>query len=424
MSLGDLYFLVGGFLKFLFYSGLEWLQSSKYHQYTIMDLHNPETLSVLISKHVVDVNGHTSSRFDFTVDESDLGAGGTGTERSSLVATLEDGTKLHLFVKFPARKFAERVFLTMFKVYQNEVTFYDKMDCLPVGVSQLFPKSYCSKLISRNTGKFIIILEDISFRQGSNGNSCEFYSIKSGDFLKSDCKSVLSELARLHASCWGNPPAHVWHHDPVTGNVMGEAPPRCPVILKEGGKKVQERYCAVVSFPADVITAYNQSVNYYPAIRRFWSRETLTCCHGDSHVGNYCFFSRSSSGSRGVGMFDLQCMAAEHGMRDVSYHLVTSYAADRLAEDEEELIKHYITELKAHYASSHNDGLLDLSYSKAYFLYRCYGVTALHAFFASAGFAEMVIDSAAVVTVQRIVTTCHRLNILGAINDMIEQAKV
>jgi hypothetical protein len=423
MSFADLQVLAGGFLSFLLYGVLEWFQPSKYYQYTIKDLYNPQTLSYLLGKEVTDVSSYSKSRFDSSADEAELGAGGTGTERSSFVATFADGSKHHLFAKFPSRKFAERVFLTIFRVYINEVVCYDRMMSLPVEVRHLFPKAYCSRMISKNTGKFIVILEDVAFRNRPDGTGCEFRSLKSDDFSKSDCKAVLSQLARLHGYCWGKPPSHVWHHDPATGLGLGDAPPRCPVILKEGGKKVQEKFGAVVSFPPDVLAAYNLSVDEFPAIRAFWSRQELTCCHGDSHVGNYCFFPAPAGGRREVGLFDLQCMAAEHGMRDVSYHLITSCSADRLPADEEELIRHYLAELKTHFAASHGGAELDLDYEQAYFLYRCFAVTTLHAFFATAGFADMVIDSAAVVSVQRTVSTCHRLDILSALRDVLKQTK-
>lgn len=53
-----------------------------------------------------------------------LGAGGTGTSRVPLRVELLSGKVLHLFVKFPTSSLAERAFLSLFQVYDNEIRFY------------------------------------------------------------------------------------------------------------------------------------------------------------------------------------------------------------------------------------------------------------------------------------------------------------
>lgn len=80
------------------------------------DLLDAKLLSSLIKKTVLRVESKT--------DAISLGAGGTGTVRFGLIAYLEDGTKLHLFVKTPTGSLFERVFLTVFRVYDNEFNFY------------------------------------------------------------------------------------------------------------------------------------------------------------------------------------------------------------------------------------------------------------------------------------------------------------
>lgn len=56
-----------------------------------------------------------------------LGAGGTGTSRVPLRVELISGKVLHLFVKFPTSALAERAFLSLFQVYDNEIRFYAKL---------------------------------------------------------------------------------------------------------------------------------------------------------------------------------------------------------------------------------------------------------------------------------------------------------
>lgn len=55
-----------------------------------------------------------------------MGAGGTGTSRTALTATLASDEVLHLFVKLPTSSIAERAFMTVFQVYDNELLFYGR----------------------------------------------------------------------------------------------------------------------------------------------------------------------------------------------------------------------------------------------------------------------------------------------------------
>lgn len=87
-------------------------------QITIDDLLKPDILSKLIKQPVESV----------CIDSSGVsrGAGGTGTTRAPLLVTLLNGQVLHLFAKTPTKALAERAFFTLFRVYENEVTFYSK----------------------------------------------------------------------------------------------------------------------------------------------------------------------------------------------------------------------------------------------------------------------------------------------------------
>ena len=100
-----------------------------------------------------------------------VGAGGTGTSRSWLRV---DGA-LDLFVKLPSPTLVERVFLTVFGVYDNELNFYRLLledeavrDKVPHG---LFARCYANR---RRLGRFALCLEDLSQRPG-----IDFPSVKS-----------------------------------------------------------------------------------------------------------------------------------------------------------------------------------------------------------------------------------------------------
>lgn len=116
--LHDLWYLGSGVLKTLAIIVLQDICGGQ-KQLTLTDLENPECLSKLISRKV--------SRVERKKEAISIGAGGTGTTRFGLAATLEDGSKLNLFVKTPTGSLFERVFLTLFRVYDNEFLFYAKI---------------------------------------------------------------------------------------------------------------------------------------------------------------------------------------------------------------------------------------------------------------------------------------------------------
>jgi hypothetical protein len=93
-----------------------WESLTQHKQLTFEDLKNEKVLSALIGRNVIEVKNA-----DKTISK---GAGGTGTVRFALQATLEDKSKLNLFVKIPTGSLFERVFLTLFRVYDNEFNFY------------------------------------------------------------------------------------------------------------------------------------------------------------------------------------------------------------------------------------------------------------------------------------------------------------
>lgn len=113
-KLQELGFLTKAVLSTL--CGFLWEYVTCANQLTMDDLLDAKLLSSIIKKRVI--------RVDSKSDAISLGAGGTGTVRFGLVAHLDDGTKLHLFVKTPTGSLFERVFLTVFRVYDNEFNFY------------------------------------------------------------------------------------------------------------------------------------------------------------------------------------------------------------------------------------------------------------------------------------------------------------
>ena len=118
-KLEEIFFLITNVSKCLLLTYMEDLFFPSSRQVLSADLHNPKKLSELIKKDVVSVVDRE--------EKISLGAGGTGTTRFALTANLRDGTTEHLFCKVPSLSVFERLLLTVFKVYENEIRFYDRI---------------------------------------------------------------------------------------------------------------------------------------------------------------------------------------------------------------------------------------------------------------------------------------------------------
>ena len=122
-KLRELYYLSSSLIAtFALFCIEDFVPGFRKKQLTFRDLTNAKTLSSLINKDVVSVTSRE--------EQISLGAGGTGTDRFAIVATLRNGAKINLFCKVPATAWFERVFLTIFQVYQNEINFYENVRSL------------------------------------------------------------------------------------------------------------------------------------------------------------------------------------------------------------------------------------------------------------------------------------------------------
>jgi len=90
------------------------------------------------------------------------------------------------------------------------------------------------------------------------------------------------------------------------------------------------------AIPADVVTAYRDSVRHWDQLLEYWFSGPLSLLHGDSHLGN--FFVCGDE----MGMLDWQATHWGKGIRDVQYFLIDSLPADVLAAHERDLVNYYV----------------------------------------------------------------------------------
>ena len=347
---------------------------------TRVELMRPNTLAQLLGTTVKTVSLGDSQRQQLS-DANELGAGGAGTSRCWLVV---NGTRL--FCKLPAATLFESLFLDIFGVYANEVRFYNTRIKAP---SHLFAKAYAAEM---RRGRFVLCLEDV----GARGVTFPVIDTPHAD---KTVEAVLEALATLHASCWGWPPRGIWTDE--------TRPPFLRLIADSTLRTITKRWPDLLS--ADVVATYQLYLDHYDAVRAHWSSGVLVLCHGDAHLGNVFFHEKDGS----AGFYDMQCVAAEHPMRDVAYHLILSCDSADLARNERAYVEAYLRRLAAKGQR--------LSYEDAWREYRLHALWALTALVISAGAsADYFAEGPARLTISRAAAAVERVDARGALLDLID----
>ncbi len=165
---------------------------------------------------------------------------------------------------------------------------------------------------------------------------------------------------------------------------------------------------------SSVVSSYRKFIENYPIVRKFWSTEApLTMVHGDCHIGNMSFFKNDD---KKMWFFDMQCVAAEHCMRDIAYHLIACFNDGELTDEiEEELIQYYLEYLNQHLSQSESG----LSYEEAYFHYRVHSFWCLTAFVISAGASDLMAGAVSRVVLPRISRNMLRIEASGALDAVL-----
>eukprot|EP00041_Stephanoeca_diplocostata_P009986 m.157751 g.157751 ORF g.157751 m.157751 type:complete len:427 (+) comp17975_c1_seq9:163-1443(+) len=391
----------------------DWMTCPKHWPTTIQHLDVP-VLSSLTGMNVTHVEH--DARF-LNRDVTEVGAGGIGTSRAWLTLTVqnENGStsKEHVFVKLPTESVLERVFLTVFGVYHNELNFYNSIANQPQFAPGLFPRVYFAQM--HGFTSFVLILENVAYRS----KQVEFPPILA-EYPLPRAKLVVRTLATLHAANWNAPPKGVWTDKfsaPLTqppGRPHDATRPRfLNVIATNTLKQVQKRY----GMPEGVLKLYVKFINNEQRVRKYWSRKPLTMVWGDGHLGNMYFVSPDESNpTETMGFYDAQCVAAEHGMRDFCYHLVSGYDAQKLQEEEVTLVHLYCDSLNQLIEPKGHE---PLTFEAAWFQYRLHVVWAIAAFVISAGASDLMKADVARPVLERIYKAAQRLDTAGALADVL-----
>ena len=255
-----------------------------------------------------------------------------------------------------------------------------------------------------------MIIEDVRFRE--DGGVLKT-TLDKTPFNVQGGKAVLELLSRMHSLYWKAPPEDIWSHSVTTGHPSPYTPPYLRLLGEIGMWRVLNKFQSKLTIYPDVVEAFKIASANYSMLRKFWSTGPLTMVHGDAHTGNM-FFSKDFTK---VGVFDYQCVAIEHFMRDVSYYLINSCPDSELEQIEQDMIQFHLNKLKDEMMKTGKEKYVNdiPSYQEAYFLYRSHSMWVFIAWVICCGFADVVLEEFALGSLQRVMNTCHRLNVLEAV---------
>lgn len=406
-------------------------------------------------------------------------AHGEGNE--ALDSKAKKSRKLFVFAKLHAKNVFVRSLFSMFDVYRNELdTYLSLKETLPV----VTPTVY---FVKWTPSRFLILMEDL--RLSNNGAPSEmdattgstgptsadssktviFPNIWEYEVTKPLAKKILETLAKLHAayydqdvpdSCWTD------QNRPYKPKFMGLL--TFSRVYRRNKQALQAEGARLDLLPDDIADVYEQALWRWDELRAFWSRsKPKVMCHGDTHFGNFYIQlqSKSSDGQPlgvedileshetnedsgsskstikrfknceyvDIGTFDFQAKAAEHPMRDVTYFLCSSYSKDDLPNDEVELIKYYLEQLKLNLEKRSKEGNASRSpdtleraevevpsFDDCWLQYRLQSFYALYAFVFSAGIPSLMDNHQLKAAMPRVIDQFRRVDATGALYDLFD----
>jgi len=311
------------------------------------------------------------------------------TDRAWFQVTFDDNNSSQeesIFVKIQAKTALVRATMSIYGIYRNEIHAYADIK-FPIRT----PKIYFAKWTK---SQFVLAMEDLRNEQ------VKFLSLWESRIDSSLARKIISSYAKLHAAFWNNPPPGIWDD---------KSRPDLPRTQGLVTLYLVRRKCPGV-IPDDMFKVFEIAMWNFDKIRKFYSRKGYkTLAHGDSHSGNM-YVTQSGE----VGVFDLQCVSEEHPMRDIAYFLISSCTEELLSEEEEDLIRFYLSELE-------KNGISDIpSFEECWLQYRMQSFYAMYAFVFSGGFSDLMDTMQSNITISRIVANMGRIDAPGALYDLLD----
>jgi hypothetical protein len=213
-------------------------------------------------------------------------------------------------------------------MYENEVRFYrDLRGELDIET----PVAYASHF-DPPTGRFGLLLEDLGDREARFPSALDPVTLE-------EVRSLLGDLATLHAAFWGSPRFVgdlEWVGTPMSGGMYE--------VFDQIGLELIEDQVARHPFKQELIAPLGRSVpqmwELLWHVQERHCESPTTLLHGDPHVGNTYLLP----GGLG-GLLDWQLMMRGSWAHDVTYLIVTALEPEVRRTHERELIRWYLERL-------------------------------------------------------------------------------
>lgn len=145
----------------------------------------------------------------------------------------------------------------------------------------------------------------------------------------------LDQLARLHASSWG---------DPAVGGADWLASRLHATLASRGLKEIRDNFESEIGagVPAEVRDPERLVAAYRALVARAETESPWTVIHGDTHVGNLYRDGRGRP-----SFLDWQLVQRGPWYLDVGYHIASTLTVDDRRRNERDLTRHYLDRLRA-----------------------------------------------------------------------------
>jgi len=213
-------------------------------------------------------------------------------------------------------------------MYGNEVRFYREIrDELSIETPRVFASHF-----DPATGRFGLLLEDLTARGARFPSARDPVSVH-------EVRSVLENLASLHARFWDSPRFAAdlsWVPTPMSGGMFD--------VFDTIGLELIEDQVARHPFKAELIAPLGRTVaQMWDPLWQVQRQHTVaptTLLHGDPHVGNTYLLP----GER-AGLLDWQLMVRGRWAHDVTYILITALDTEVRRSHQRDLLAEYLDRL-------------------------------------------------------------------------------
>lgn len=231
-----------------------------------------------------------------------------------------------IFVKATPHLPAHREMLSVLHMDEAEVKFFHS---IYPEVTAIAPACHYGR--SYGGGRALIILEDLVERGAHpfwQADSCTL----------GHARAIALAQAQLHAT--------FWQSERLRGDLNWVRPrPRrfgWPWLYR-AHREVRQTFLDTATereLPASAADTLRVWHRHAGAVFNHWDTLPLTVTHGDAHLGN-----TYANGDGTAGYFDWQVVFASHGLRDLSYFLMSALTTEQRAAHEREIFDLYIDQL-------------------------------------------------------------------------------